>query len=145
LEGVLAGVKNYNMAVKEEGGTITFLRAVVPGATDKSYGVHVAKLAGVPDAVIKRANEVLKEIESETVIDPLAGSKRGRRSSKYTQLIFFDQSGGEPSLKEKEIQVHSDPVSEEIQRLDLDSMTPREAHGKLAEYQKRMKERDDAA
>jgi DNA mismatch repair protein MutS len=46
LEGVLPGVKNYNMAVKEEGGSIIFLRSVVPGATDKSYGVHVAKLAG---------------------------------------------------------------------------------------------------
>jgi len=111
----------------------------VPGATDKSYGVHVAKLAGVPEVVIKRANEVLKEIESETVIDPLAGSKRGRKSSKYTQLIFFDQPGGEPGLQEKEIQIHSDPVTEEIQRLDLDSMTPREAHSKLAEYQKMLK------
>ena len=140
LEGVLQGVKNYNMAVKEEGGSITFLRSVVPGATDKSYGVHVAKLAGVPEVVIKRANEVLKEIESETVIDPLAGSKRGRKSSKYTQLIFFDQSGGEPGLQEKEI--HNDPVAEEILGLDLDSMTPREAHHKLAEYQKMLLERD---
>jgi DNA mismatch repair protein MutS len=143
LEGVLPGVKNYNMAVKEEGGTITFLRSVVPGATDKSYGVHVAKLAGVPEAVIKRANEVLKEIERETVVDPLAGSKRGRKSSKYTQLIFFDQPGGEPGLQEK--QIHSDPVAEEIQALDLDSMTPREAHGKLAEYQKRLREREGDA
>jgi DNA mismatch repair protein MutS len=143
LEGVLPGVRNYNMAVKEEGGSITFLRSVVPSATDKSYGVHVAKLAGVPEAVIKRANEVLREIESETVIDPLAGSKRGRKSSKYTQLIFFDQPGGEPGLQEKEI--HSDPVAEEILRLDLDSMTPREAHNKLAEYQKILKERDGEA
>jgi len=137
----LAGVKNYNMAVKEEGGSITFLRSVVPGATDKSYGVHVAKLAGVPDAVIKRANEVLKEIEKETVIDPLAGSKKGRKSSKYTQLIFFDQPGGEPGLQEKQMQAHSDPVAEDILRLDLDSMTPREAHSRLAEYQKRLLER----
>lgn len=136
LEGVLPGVKNYNMAVKEEGGSITFLRSVVPGATDKSYGVHVAGLAGVPEAVIKRANEVLREIERETVIDPMAGSKRGRKSSRYTQLIFFDQPGGEPGLQEKEI--HSDPIAEEILRLDLDSMTPREAHNKLAEYQKRL-------
>jgi DNA mismatch repair protein MutS len=145
LEGVLPGVKNYNMAVKEDSGSITFLRSVVPGATDKSYGVHVAKLAGVPEAVIKRANEVLKDIEREAVIDPLAGSKRGRRSSKYTQLIFFNQPGGEPGLREKKMQAHSDPVAEEIQRLDLDSMTPREAHSRLAEYQKRLLEREDAA
>jgi hypothetical protein len=62
------------------------------------------------------------------VIEPLSGSKRGRRSSKYTQLIFFDH----PGLKEK--QMHSNPVVEEILDLDLDCMTPREAHGKLAEY-----------
>ena len=92
---------------------------------------------------IERANEVLKEIESETVIDPLAGSKRGRKSSKYTQLIFFDQPGGEPGLQEKEI--HNDPVAEEILGLDLDSMTPREAHHKLVEYQKMLLERDAGA
>jgi DNA mismatch repair protein MutS len=55
LEGVLPGVKNYNMTVKEEGGSISFLRSVVPSATDKSYGVHMAKLSGVPEAIIKRA------------------------------------------------------------------------------------------
>lgn len=142
LEGVLPATRNFNMAVKEEKGSITFLRTVVPGATDKSYGVHVARLAGVPEAVTRRADEVLKQIEKEAVVEPLAGSKRGRKpsKSKYTQLIFFDQPGGEPGLQEKQIQ--SDPVAEEILGLDLDSMTPREAHGKLAEYQKRMKERN---
>jgi DNA mismatch repair protein MutS len=138
LEGILPGVKNYSIAVKEEKGTITFLRTVVPGATDKSYGVHVARLAGVPEAVTRRADQILKEIEKEAVIEPLAGSKRGKKSSKFTQLIFFDQPGGEAILQEK--QILRDPVAEEIQRLDLDCMTPREAHSKLAEYQKRLKE-----
>ena len=140
LEGILPGVKNYSIAVKEEKGNITFLRTVVPGATDKSYGVHVARLAGVPEAVTRRADQILKEIEKEAVIEPLAGSKRGRKSSKFTQLIFFDQTDGEPTLQEK--QILSDPVAEEIQRLDLDSMTPREAHNKLAEYQRVLRERD---
>jgi DNA mismatch repair protein MutS len=143
LEGILPGVKNYSIAVKEEKGTITFLRTVVPGATDKSYGVHVARLAGVPEAVTKRADQILKEIEKEAVIEPLSGSKKGKKSSKYTQLIFFDQSGGETALQKKEIPI--DPVAEEIQRLDLDSMTPREAHNKLAEYQKVLRERDPHA
>jgi DNA mismatch repair protein MutS len=75
LEDILHGVKNYSMAVKEEGGAITFIRTVVPGATDKSYGVHVARLAGMPETVTKRADEILREIEREAVIDPLAGSK----------------------------------------------------------------------
>jgi DNA mismatch repair protein MutS len=140
MQGVLPGVKNYSIAVKEEKGNITFLRTVVPGATDKSYGVHVARLAGVPEAVTKRADQILKVIEKEAVIDPLSGSKKGKKSSKYTQLIFFDRPGAEQCLKEK--QIESDPVAEEILELDLDSMTPREAHGRLAEYQKRLRERD---
>jgi DNA mismatch repair protein MutS len=141
LEGILPGVKNYSIAVKEEKGTITFLRTVVPGATDKSYGVHVARLAGVPEAVTRRADQILKEIEKEAVVEPLAGSKKGKKSSKYTQLIFFDQPGGEAILQEKKI----DPLAEEIQGLDLDCMTPREALSKLAEYQKRLGEKDAGA
>jgi DNA mismatch repair protein MutS len=93
LESILPAAKNYNVAVKEEKGTITFLRTVVPGATDRSYGVHVARLAGVPEAVTKRADEVLKQIEKEAVVEPLSGSK-GRRTQKYTQLIFFDSPAG---------------------------------------------------
>ncbi|MDD2834528.1 MAG: DNA mismatch repair protein MutS [Methanothrix sp.] len=143
LEGILPGVKNYSIAVKEEKGTITFLRTVVPGATDKSYGVHVARLAGVPEAVTKRADQILKVIEKEAVVEPLAGSKKGKKSSKYTQLIFFDQPSGEAILQEK--QILTDPVVEEIQRLDLDSMTPREALNKLAEYQRVLRERDPNA
>lgn len=143
LEGVMPGMKNYSVAVKEDRGSITFIRTVVPGATDKSYGVHVARLAGMPEVVTKRADEILREIEKEAVIDPLAGSKRGRKSSKYTQLIFFDQPDRGPSLQEK--QIHSDPVAEEILRLDLDSMTPREALNKLAEYQKMLKKGDTDA
>jgi len=137
LEGVLLGVKNYSIAVKEEKGTITFLRTVVPGATDKSYGVHVARLAGVPEAVTKRADEILKQIESEAVIEPLTKTKSARRSAKYTQLIFFDSPGVgalQPQTK--------DPVREEILGLDIDSLTPRDALNRLAEYQKILREKD---
>ncbi len=137
LEGVLPGVKNYSIAVKEEKGTITFLRTVVPGATDKSYGVHVARLAGVPEAVTRRADEILKQIEREAVIEPLSQAKRGRRSAKYTQLIFFDSPQG--SALQPQIQ---DPVREEILSLDIDSLTPRDALNRLAEYQKMLREKD---
>jgi DNA mismatch repair protein MutS len=60
LAGQLAGVKNYCVAVREEGEDITFLRTIVPGSTDKSYGIHVARLAGLPAAVLKRAQELLE-------------------------------------------------------------------------------------
>jgi DNA mismatch repair protein MutS len=120
------------MAVKEEGDSITFLRTVVPGATDKSYGIHVAKLAGVPEEVIRRAREILKAIEKEAVIEPLSGSKTARRSQKYTQLIFFDT----PDKK--------DPLLEEIKGLDINTITPVEALNMLVEYQKRLLKRGDA-
>ncbi len=136
LEEVLPGIKNYNMAVKEERGSITFLRTVVPGATDKSYGVQVAKLAGVPDAVVKRASEVLQEIEKEAVVDPLGDDckKRDSKKRKYTQLIFFDMQ------RDERPQAQKNPLIEEILCMDLDDLTPRDALNKLAEYQKRLRE-----
>ena len=64
IERELEGVRNYNIAVKKRGGDIVFLRKIVPGAADDSYGVEVAKLAGLPDRVITRARELLRELES---------------------------------------------------------------------------------
>ena len=136
LEGLLPGVRNYSIAVLEEKGAITFLRTVVPGATDKSYGVHVARLAGVPEKVTKRADEILVEIEKEAAIEP-GSRKRARRAPKYTQLIFFDQ----PASRDSEAE-NSHPVLEEIKSLDIDSLSPREALSRLAEYQKTIMERD---
>ena len=68
LEDTLEGVKNYSIAVKEKGEDIIFLRKIVPGGTDESYGVHVARLAGVPKMVTQRANEILKKIERKTSV-----------------------------------------------------------------------------
>jgi DNA mismatch repair protein MutS len=145
LEGILPGVKNYSIAVKEEKGNITFLRTVVPGATDKSYGVHVARLAGVPEAVTKRADQILKEIEKEALIEPLSANKRPRKSSRYTQLIFFDG----PTTNEKDSKsilepMKDDPILEEIRKLDIDALTPLQALGHLAEYQKMLEKRAGA-
>jgi DNA mismatch repair protein MutS len=148
LEGVLPGVRNYSIAVKEEKGTITFLRTVVPGATDKSYGVHVARLAGVPAAVTRRADQILKEIEREAVIEPLSGSKRGKKSSKYTQLIFFDApaptDGGKDAGKILKPSAE-DPVLQDIRTLDINGLTPLKALSCLAEYQKRLGARKEQA
>jgi DNA mismatch repair protein MutS len=135
LEEILPGVKNYSIAAKEEKGSIVFLRTVVPGATDKSYGVHVARLAGVPAAVTKRAEQILKEIESEVVIEPLSAKKNAKKT-RYTQLIFFD-SPEEHVLKAPE----RDPMLDEIADLDVDNLTPRQALDKLAQYQKIVQDR----
>jgi DNA mismatch repair protein MutS len=133
LEGILPGVKNYSIAVLEEKGSITFLRTVVPGATDKSYGVHVARLAGLPEAVTRRADAILREIEREAEIQPMRPRKRGAKAPRYTQLIFFETAEKERA---------QDPVLEEIVGLDLDSLTPMEALNRLAEYQKILREKN---
>jgi DNA mismatch repair protein MutS len=142
LESTLPGVRNYSIAVKEDKGTITFLRTVVPGATDRSYGVHVARLAGVPRMVTRRADEILRDLEKEAVVLPGSGRGRQRRAARYTQLIFFDGDDGERAAGEKESE-RPDPIIEEIMSLDLDRMTPREALDRLAQYQQMQRERTD--
>jgi DNA mismatch repair protein MutS len=129
----LKRVKNYHIAVKEDGDDLVFLRKIVPGATDKSYGIHVARLAGVPHKVTQRAKEVLQDIEDESAISKESDSKRGRKkkSAQYTQLMLFDPEGSSASVAEP------DPVVEELKMLDVNSMTPIEALNKLSELQKK--------
>ncbi len=121
IEGVLKRVKNYHIAVKEEGSDLVFLRKIIPGATDKSYGIHVARLAGVPLKVTQRAKEILKEVENGSAI-----GGRGKDSAKYTQLMLF----GSEEKKES-------PVVEELKKLNVDAMTPLEALNALAEMKKK--------
>lgn len=151
LAGVLSGVKNYNMAVKEEGDSVVFLRTVVPGATDRSYGIHVAKLAGVPEEVVSRAKEILREIEREAVIEPLGnGPKSRKKGPNYTQLIFFDDpraraeegNDEESFMAEGPTTVFDENCNllNEIKDLDLNALTPIDALNMLCEYQKRLRE-----
>jgi DNA mismatch repair protein MutS len=70
LEGQIPGVKNYNIAAKKKDGGILFLRKIVPGGADDSYGVEVAKLAGVPESVIQRAREILAQLEAQGMVRP---------------------------------------------------------------------------
>ena len=72
MEDKLPNVKNYNIAVKKRGDQMIFLRKIVPGATDDSYGIEVAKLAGIPGIVITRAREILEELEAEGFVRPAA-------------------------------------------------------------------------
>jgi DNA mismatch repair protein MutS len=117
LAGSLPHVKNYNMAVTEDEGKVVFLRKVVPGGADKSYGIHVAQLAGLPKVVIHRAEEILKILEAER-LETRESGKSGPSSDQPLQLSIF---GGESQ------------VEEEIRALDVDSMSPIEAINKLYE------------
>ncbi|MDA0524760.1 DNA mismatch repair protein MutS [Methanococcoides alaskense] len=133
ISSSLKRVKNYHIAVKEDGDDLVFLRKIVPGATDKSYGIHVARLAGVPHKVTQRAKEVLQDIEDESAISKESDSKRSRKkkSAQYTQLMLFDPEGSSAPVAEP------DPVVEELKELDVNSMTPIEALNKLSELQKK--------
>ena len=122
MSGILKRVKNYHVAVKEEGNDLVFLRKIIPGATDKSYGIHVARLAGVPLKVTQRAKEILKEVENGSSI-----RGRGKDSARYTQLMLFDS---DDAMKES-------PVVEELKKLNVDAMTPLEALNALAELKKK--------
>ncbi len=120
LADSLDGVKNYSMAVKEQGSEVVFLRKVVPGKANKSYGIQVARLAGVPASVVTRAGEVLSDIEEKNSIEVKAGKKV------HAQMRFSVDSGRlDPS------------VVKELREMDLGNMTPMEAYVKLAELKKR--------
>ena len=143
LEEKLKRVKNYHIAVKEEGHELVFLRKIVPGATDRSYGIHVARLAGVPEKVIDRANEILKELERESLLEEAeeeeesSGNgkrkKKGRTGARYTQMMLFDPGSGGGAQQQANRQ---SPVEVALKRLNVDEMTPIEALNKLHELKK---------
>lgn len=138
LEKKLKRVKNYHIAVKEEGHELVFLRKIVPGATDRSYGIHVARLAGVPEKVIERANEILKELERENVLEEAEdgenGKKRKSRSSaRYTQMLLFDPGSSSGNQLEAN---RPSPVEAALKKLNVEEITPIEALNKLYELKK---------
>ena len=120
LEQILDGVKNYNIAVKKRGDDITFLRRIVPGGADDSYGIEVAKLAGIPDSVILRAKEILKELSFEN-----SGSKK-------TVIKNNEVESDQLSL----IPDSSNAVCEKLKSIDLNTLTPIEAMNLLFELKK---------
>jgi len=128
LEELLEGVVNCNIAVKEERDDIIFLRKVIPGSTNRSYGVQVAKLAGMPPEVVERAKALLKDIEAQTVMELSDGPRTGRRSRTYTQLVMFQDA------------MPPNRLEEELRTLDVDRMTPMQALQKLHELKSRLGE-----
>ncbi|MBI2869020.1 MAG: DNA mismatch repair protein MutS, partial [Chloroflexi bacterium] len=111
----LPRVRNFNVAVKEEGGRVVFLHRIAPGGVDRSYGIHVAQLAGLPRAVTHRAREALAELEGN-------GRTPERRRKAAPQLPLFGARS---------------PVLDELALLDVNSLTPLEALNRLYELQKK--------
>ncbi len=117
LENSIAGVKNYNISVKKRGDNITFLRRIVPGCADGSYGIEVAKLAGVPSPVVERAKVILAEIESEGLS---VRSEAPSGAETYSGQLSFAAGKGEE-------------IIEKLKNIDINTLTPIEAMQKLYE------------
>ncbi len=140
LEGKLDNVNNYCIAVKEKGDDIVFLRKIVKGGADKSYGIQVAKLAGVPDSIIERAKEIVEELSNNDITEitrnirvagkPAKPKKKAAKPDEVDleQISLFDT-------------VKDDAIIEELRSLELSSMTPIEAMVKLNELQSKVKNR----
>jgi DNA mismatch repair protein MutS len=127
-------IKNLNVLVEEdlEEGTVIFLRKIVEGGTDRSYGIYVAKMAGLPDDVVNRANEILESFEQEKMFkkeNELRDSSALFSKSKKKDKTSFQY----PLLTAKESE-----IEKEIQGLDTDNITPMEALSKINEWKKKV-------
>jgi DNA mismatch repair protein MutS len=141
LTKVLPRAKNFHMPVKEQDDELVFLRKVLPGSVDKSYGIQVAKLAGIPHRVIDRAKEVLESLEAEELIVlEEAGTDTVKKGGRKVRV----KGPAKPSFTQLVLFSDGDKVTEELQKLDLSSMTPLEALNKLSELQKKAKGQKDA-
>ncbi|HJJ04865.1 MAG TPA: DNA mismatch repair protein MutS [Clostridiaceae bacterium] len=123
LESKLEGVKNYSIAVKEKGEDIIFLRKIVEGGTDESYGVHVAKLAGVPQNVTKRANEILKSLERKNLINQKVKEKEDKKAVNG-QFDLFNYKLAE--------------IAQEIDKININELTPIDALNTLMRIKEKM-------
>ena len=119
LSDLLPRVRNCSVAVAEEGDRVVFLHKIVPGSADRSYGIHVAQLAGLPRVVVHRAEEILAELEKQSPSGPL----RPRH----------------PTVEQLPLFLTDDPVVEELKALDITQLTPLEAINKLYELQRQLK------
>jgi DNA mismatch repair protein MutS len=116
LSDLLPGVRNYNVAVSESGGKVIFLHKIVPGGTDRSYGIHVAQLAGMPQPVIQRASEILIQLEASS------GKAVKINPNLPQQMVLFPETN---------------PFVEELKALDINTLSPIEALNKLYEWKRK--------
>ncbi len=122
LSETFPGIRNYNVAVTETGGTVLFLHKIIPGGADRSYGIHVAQIAGIPGTIIQRANQILIDLEASSGhqyrINPIASQ----------QLALFPETN---------------PLLDEIKGLDINQTSPIDALNKLYEWKKKYVQKED--
>ncbi len=127
MEGMLDGVKNYSIAVKKRGDDITFLRRIVKGGADESFGIEVAKLAGVPDSVVKRAKAILKELEQNKIDIKFKAEDAVVEEDEDDIQFNFTVNG-------------KNEIIEILKTIDVNTLTPIEAMQTLYDLKKKSEE-----
>jgi DNA mismatch repair protein MutS len=127
MEGLFDRIKNYNVSVREVDGKVIFLRKLERGGSEHSFGIHVAKIAGMPKSIVKRANEILRQLETDNRKQDIGGrvESAAKQSQGGMQLSFFQLD--DPVLCQ---------IRDEILNLDINSLTPIDALNKLNEIKK---------
>lgn len=139
LEGKMENVNNYCIAVKEKGDDIVFLRKIVRGGADKSYGIQVAKLAGVPPLVIERAKQIVEELDQADITNKIKDIEvHLKNHTSHKKKLYDDVDLAQISLFDT---VKDDDVVEEIKTMDISNLTPIEALNKLYQLQNKLKNR----
>ncbi len=121
----LASAKNAHLAVRESEGEVAFLHRLVPGSTDRSYGLHVARLAGLPPPLLQEADRLLQRLEATGLTVRPTGRRTG--ATRYTQAVLLPEAPTPVA-----------PVEEALRALDLDRMSPLEALHWIAEWRRRL-------
>ena len=140
LEGKMNNVNNYCIAVKEKGDDIVFLRKIVKGGADRSYGIQVAKLAGVPDMVIDRAKEIAEQLSDNDItqkVQSIAVDNKGNERKKQKQVLD-DIAMGQMSLFDT---VKDEDIIKELKEVDISNLTPMEAMNTLYRLQNKLNNR----
>ena len=123
MEKTFTRIRNYNVSVKEANGKIIFLRKLVRGGSEHSFGIHVAKLAGMPESIVQRANQILRDLERDAAsVTPTAANISPAQG---TQLSFFQLD--DPVLEQ---------LRDEVKSMDINNLTPLEALNKLSDIKK---------
>ena len=141
LEGKIDNVSNYCVAVKEKGDDIVFLRKIIKGGADRSYGIQVAKLAGLPDIVIDRAKEILEQLTDSDITESIRNieTKAGQSAGKAKKAKHYDEVDlGQMSLFET---VSDTDVLKELEQIDISNLTPLDALNTLYRLQTQLKNR----
>jgi DNA mismatch repair protein MutS len=139
LEGKMDNVNNYCIAVKENGDDIVFLRKIVKGGADKSYGIQVAKLAGVPDMVIDRAKEIVAELTENDITDKVQSIAKDNKSDKKVKVPHYDEvDTNQMSLFDT---VSDEDVLKRLEEIDITTLTPMDALNTLYKLQCDLKNR----